>query len=339
MFAVVTWSWPSRRLELQGASQAEWLARLEREHDNLRAALSWLLDRGEAENVLRAARAVWRFWDMRGHYSEGQLWLERGLELGGVIPAEVRALSLNVAGYLAWAQGNYPSAVELLEKRLALLRELGNSARTAFTLNNLGLVALDLAEQERAKELLEESLALRRELGIEEETALALNNLAYAALLRGDNANAIDLGEESREIIRKSRRQLGHYTRSLHPGRAALESGDLDRAGLILVECLYRANALGDRRIIAGCLEALAAVAGSRGALERAARLYGAAERLREQISAPLSPAERAHQRKHVDALRAQIGRDHLDAPCPAGRSMTLEDAIETTRDTTVHQP
>ncbi len=81
-------------LELQGASQAEWLERLEREHDNLRAALSWLLDRGEAETVLRAATAVWRFWQTRGHYSEGQLWLERGLELeGSYRPRCVRSLS------------------------------------------------------------------------------------------------------------------------------------------------------------------------------------------------------------------------------------------------------
>ncbi|MDP9352569.1 MAG: tetratricopeptide repeat protein, partial [Chloroflexota bacterium] len=325
--------------ELEGANQGEWLERLEREHDNLRAGLSWLLDREEGENVLRAATAVWRFWDMRGHYSEGQLWLERGLAAREGVPVRVRASALTAAGYLAWMQGNYPEAVKLLEGSLTLRRELGDPADTAFTLNNLGLVALDRGEQDRAKEILEENFALRRETADTMGMAVALNNLSYAALLREDYEGVIGYAEESKALFSTLDNSWGISLALSNLGRAALELGDLDRAGPILVKCLGRASALGERRIIAECLEALAAVAGYQGAVERAARLYGAAEALREQISAPLSPAERAHQRKHVDALRAQIGRDQLDAVRAAGRSMTLEDAIETARDLTAHQP
>src|ERR687894_2385677 len=67
--------------ELKGPDQLEWLERLEAEHDNMRAALSWASERKEVEVALRLGGSLWWFWWMRGYYSEGRRWLQEALAM------------------------------------------------------------------------------------------------------------------------------------------------------------------------------------------------------------------------------------------------------------------
>jgi len=133
--------------ELGGAQEQVWLEWLEREHDNLRAALSWAQTQGEVEFGLRLAGALWRFWYVQGHLAEGSRWLMTLLALDGRIghPATpmVRALALNGAGTLALQQGDHDRAAAYQEEYLALQRASGDSRGRAAALHTLAMVVED----------------------------------------------------------------------------------------------------------------------------------------------------------------------------------------------------
>ena len=108
-----------------GREQIKWLSRFENDHDNLRAALAWLLDNGEPENALRLAAALWLFWYMHGHVTEGRRWLSLVLEKAPSEPTEARAKALDGAGYLAGEQSDH-TARGLLEESLRCARAVGS---------------------------------------------------------------------------------------------------------------------------------------------------------------------------------------------------------------------
>lgn len=149
-------------------AQVAWLARLEAEHDNLRAALEWSLDGAAAETGLRLAAALYRFWYYRSYFSEGRYWLERALSAAARMsppPTALKVRMLHSAGVLADEQGDYAQAVALYEESLVLARTLGDPVREAVSLNSLGVAAWEQRDYAKAQALLEESLDLRRRSG------------------------------------------------------------------------------------------------------------------------------------------------------------------------------
>src|SRR5215218_6173572 len=120
--------------ELVGAEQVAWMDRLEAEHDNLRAALSRSLKAGDSGSALRIGGALWRFWNVRGHFSEGRRWLTAGLSGEGAAPASLRARASLGLGYLELRQGDYPRAVEDLEVSHSLYQEIGDRRGKAYAL-------------------------------------------------------------------------------------------------------------------------------------------------------------------------------------------------------------
>jgi tetratricopeptide (TPR) repeat protein len=176
------------RPNLVGPEEAAWLARLEEEHDNLRAVLSWTIQGLEVEIGARLALALWRFWDWRGYLSEGRRWLESVLVLDGtdgrtegaapVLPALTRTTLLHVAGNLARAQGDYERAVALYEESLAIRREGGQKKGISASLHQLGIVEYERGEYEHAVRLHEQALALSREIEFTYGIAIVLSTLA-----------------------------------------------------------------------------------------------------------------------------------------------------------------
>ena len=151
--------------ELKRPNQLEWLERLEAEHDNMRAALSWALERKEAEVALRLGGALWWFWSVRGYHSEGRRWLEEALAIEGRGSPEVRAMALAGAGSLASEQGDLDRAQEACEEGLELLaHEREASEAKLWLLAYLGWVAWEREEYGQATQLFEEGLALSREM-------------------------------------------------------------------------------------------------------------------------------------------------------------------------------
>jgi predicted ATPase/Tfp pilus assembly protein PilF len=355
-------------LALLGPEQAAWLAQLEMEHDNLRAALGWSTqDSRDGASSIRLAGALGRFWHIRGHLSEGRGWLEGALA-HGVGSAAARALALHWAGNLAYVQGNHGQAGALFEESLALRRALEDRHGIAASLNCLGNVAQDQGEYWRAKALFEEGLALKRELQDRRGVARVLNNLGSVACLQGDVQQAAALYQESlaieRELgdkagIAKSLNNLGELadlqgnaqqaaalfeesltlTRVLgdqfviaigllNLGRITHLQSDDAHARAYLAEGLTVARGLDNRRLLAYALERMAMVAGAQGAPEQAATLFGAAAALREVLGTPLDPNDRAAYDRAAATISRTLGPDGFAAAWAAGQALPLGEAI-----------
>jgi predicted ATPase/class 3 adenylate cyclase len=217
--------------KLLGVEQADWLRRLEEEHDNLRSALEWSHGEARAQEDLRLCGALHRFWHTRGFLVEGRQWCARILAKGA--PAEPTleyAKALNAAGSLAWHQTDFVAARPLLEQSLALSRVLDDRWGLARTLNNLGCLAIEQGDYPAAQTLFQESLALWRELGDRRSAAGLLGNLAMVAHECGDLVAARDLSQESLALSREVQDQ-GRVADALNTlGNIACDQGDLPTA-------------------------------------------------------------------------------------------------------------
>ncbi|HEX5502184.1 MAG TPA: tetratricopeptide repeat protein [Thermomicrobiales bacterium] len=318
--------------ELTGPEQAAWLAQLEREHDNLRAALGWARERGEGEFGLRLTGALWRFWWQHGHLSEGRDWLEALLAHGADVTPALRAVALSGAGNLAWAQADLARATALHEASLALHRAAGDALGVAKSLNNLGLVAVHAGRYDEAAGLYEESLALHRRVGTPRSLAGALVNLGEAVYKRGDNARATALFEESLALYRELGDARGVADTLHYLGIAACDRGAHGRAGELLTESVALFRAVGDQQGVASCLEYLAAVALALDRPREAARLCGAAAALRAACGAPVPPSGRAHLDATVAAARRALGAADFTAAWVAGEALPPDEVADTTR-------
>jgi predicted ATPase len=262
--------------ELRTSAQAAWLARLDREHDNIRAALRWTEESEEIELALRLAGAPLRFWEVRGYLSEGRAWLEELLMLArdSSASASVRAKALVGAGVLARDQSDYDRAVTLLEQGLALYRELEDDQAIASSLNILGLVARDRGDYSRAVTLLEEGLTRYTELADRKGIAFSLNYLGLVALDQGEYERAEALQEESVAISREFGDQQGIASSLNSLGVIALDHGNYERAAPRFAESLVLFRESGDKLGTATSLNNLGEVAQLQGDYERAAVLF-----------------------------------------------------------------
>jgi predicted ATPase/class 3 adenylate cyclase/transcriptional regulator with XRE-family HTH domain len=319
--------------ELLGPEQGVWLERLEREHDNLRAALTWA-QVGAAETGLRLVGALTRFWLSRGHLREGREWVERLLardgaatvETGEPAPARVRALL--VGGTLALYQGDAAAAEPWLEQAAALALAEGDRRTAARALNNLGVLANQQGDWERAAVSFAEGLALWRRLGDQRGAASALNNLGDLTARQGDLERAAAVFAESLALNRQVGDRGGVAVCLNNLGWVARLRGALAEAEALHREALALSQELGDARRCAAGLEHLANCAGAAGQEERAARLLGAGAAVRETLGAPQPPEEQADTEAAVAPARAALGEEAWTAAFAAGRALTLEQAI-----------
>jgi len=354
--------------ELRGAQQAAWLEQLEREHDNLRAALEWSLKSGESELATRLAGACWQFWYVRGYWSEAHQFLEKVLAQSENVSALPKAKVLSLAGILASFQGDYGRAQRFHQQSLALFRAQGSQRGIAISLDSLGSVAFYEGKHATARSLLEESLGIKRELGDQQGIAVSLGNLGNVAFAEADYTSAHHFYEQSlfiyrglgdRRNIAISLHNLGNVAmkqgdhkraRSLHEeslaikralgdkwgigytlhslGEGAFQLGEYDTASAFFAESLSIRHTLGEIRSVAQGLEAFAALAIAQGQPTRAARLCGVAETLRQTIGAPLASADRADYDRTIGLARAGLDEKAFATAWAEGQAMTLEQTI-----------
>ena len=237
--------------------------------------------------------------------------------------------SLNSLGNVAYEQGDYPAAHALFEEGLAIRRELGARWGIARSLNILGIVAYEQGDYPAARALYKESLAIRRELGDRRGIALSLNNLGRVVHEQGDYPAARALHEESLAICRDvgDRRGIAGSLNNL--GSVAYVQGDYPASRALFEESLAIRREMGDRRGISGSLEGLGPALAALDNPDRAARLWGYAERLRDEIGSPLPPNERPRYERQVADARIALADDAaFDAAWHEGRAMVLEQAI-----------
>jgi tetratricopeptide (TPR) repeat protein len=187
---------------LTADDQGEWLDRCDTEHANIRAALRWAVEAGQADRAQAAAGALWRFWQQRGHLAEGRRWLEEVLAMpSGQAPTPARAKALAGAGGIAWWSDQAASRA-LYSEALAIQRELGDPARLAEALYNQAFVVAG-DDLEAAAGLLEESLDLFRRVGDEPGAAQAMVMLVVRDAVAGAWDRVIARLEETVAIWRR----------------------------------------------------------------------------------------------------------------------------------------
>ena len=257
------------------ANQTGWLERFEREHDNFRAALDWLTEKGNAEWGLRLGIALFRFWETREHLSEGRDHLERLLKLEkALVPSQARLRALFAAGVLAGEQGDFGSAIGLLQESLKIARELEDKKSAAVALNGLAVTERDRGDLQTSRELFEETLALWRELDDATAVARCLSNLANVAKLQGDFSYAGALYKECLAMFRGLGDRAG-YARALnHQGDVAREQGDSDGARALYEQSLATFHQLDDLWGVGGALADLGNLAREQRDYREADSLY-----------------------------------------------------------------
>ncbi len=327
--------------EMLGARQKTWLARLETEHDNLLAALE--CSRAEpdgAEAFLRLAGALMWFWFIHGHWREGRRWLESAVARSDDAPPAALPAAIGGATFFAWRQGDYRRAAELGEQGLAVCRQIGDMRNAAILLIWLGITAMRETDYERSTAFLEESLAISRNLGEKWATSLGLAQLGIVvARSESDYDRAATMHLESLALSREIGDivMIAYNLRNL--GNDSLLQGDAAGAGSHFAEGLKLSMELGHRWVAEECLEGLAKVACAREQYERAARLFGAADTLRETIGHHRAPAAQADHDQRVSEARAGLGEAAFNDAWAQGRAMALEQAIEYTLATTEPVP
>jgi len=343
--------------ELVKRDQVAWLARLDAEHDNMRAALARVgatVDTPAAASAsasasmewaalgLRLVAALWWYWFVRDYLSEGRRWLEGTLaldvyrghdaETGDAADRTraTRAKALRGAAILASQQGDYGRAGTLLGEAIALSKAAGDRKGVAGALNSLGRITQMQGDYAHAAPLYEESLAMQRALGNGQGIAGTLNNLGLVAYMQGEHARAAALYEESLALKREAGHTQGIASSLSNLGNVALARGDIDGAAALYEESLGLRRAVGDKEGMALTLDGLAAVAGAHGRPGLAARLIGAATTLRLAMGAPRQPPPSfsPHYEPTVAATLAALGEDRFTMLWREGQAMTLEEII-----------
>ena len=223
--------------EKAGPRQAAWTALLEAEHDNLRAALAWCLERDPAAG-LDLARHLWSFWQLRGHRAEGRRWLARLLDAAPA-PTAVRARALAGAGFLALNDGDLSAARALCEEAAALATDLDDPWCRGMAVHDLAHVALaGERDPPRARTLFEESLAVLRRTGDHYATCIALRCLGEFLGEQGDAAAGVALLEEDLALARAHGHRFEQASALGRLGRLRRRQGDLAEAGRLVGESL-----------------------------------------------------------------------------------------------------
>jgi predicted ATPase/class 3 adenylate cyclase len=353
---------------LAGANQAGWLDRLELEYDNLVAAIEWLLASQLTEDALRILSALERFWRGHAHVTEARRWLAQALEQSAGVAAAVRASALRTAALQAAAQSDWGAARSLLTSAREIHRDDGNLRDEVLGLGYLSFFAQRQGDDEAAERFALEAVSISADLEDDRARAAALTALADVHTAQGRHDEAVAGYSEAVELRTRFGDPLLVTDAVYNLGKAAFQAGDLDRARAALVESLARARELGemayaaaallllshlelagddpvaagehareslelytqleDDRSRARCLVVLARAAASRGSLELAARLLGAAEAAREDD--PPDEYEAPILATLAPEIEEQLGRTHvadLLAEGRAGRPIVRIDA------------
>jgi len=315
--------------ELSGRRQGTWMERLEHEHDNLRAALSWSIGGEDSELGLRLAVALYMFWYTRGYLGEGREWLEKAISANRDAATHARARALNSTGWMALFQGKLEEAIPLLEESLALFRRLEDTAGTAAALYNLGVTLVACVEYERAEALLVEAVDLQRNLRDSASIARSLQALSLVTIAQQQYGQAMTAAEEGLMLSREAEDKVGIVLQLCSLALAQLGRGKYEQADVHCAEALRTALGLKWQHGVAMGLQVTGAVAGSREQAIHAARIWGAGDALRAAIGATLSPFEQSYYRPFIEAARTRLGEADFDAAWSEGRTMSPEQAIE----------
>jgi tetratricopeptide (TPR) repeat protein len=354
--------------ELSPELRSHWLSQCDLEIHNFRCALDWLFQVPDLDWSMRLCVALFRFWDMREHLTEGRTRLETVLRLAGNERPEQRARISLFIGALTTSQHDYAGAERALEHSLSLYEELGDESGIAASLNALAVSARDRGDCVSAQANFERSLACWRLLPDRLAMARCLHNLANVVKVRGDYARARWALHEAADIFLALGDRSGAAWSTNQQGDIARAQGDILAARILyqasleafreakdpwgaarsLTDLAYidceqgnhaTANAecrealetfasLGHKRGMARALEGSACLAVSQGHAARSLKLAAAASRLRQSISAPLHHAEQVKLDQTLYHAWKSLPELEGKEAWAEGTTLTLENAV-----------
>jgi predicted ATPase/DNA-binding winged helix-turn-helix (wHTH) protein len=355
--------------ELNPTERALWLSRCDLEIDNFRFALDWLFATKDLEWGLRLCIALFRFWDMREHMTEGRVRLENILRLAGAGYKRERARLGIVVAALSAAQGDFAAGRRFAEQSLSLYQELNDRWGVAAALNALGVGARDSGDYDMAQSCFERCLECWRALPDQLETARCLHNLANIAKIRGDYGRAQIALREATDIFESVGDRSGAAWSINQGGDIEREQGNVEAAG----DCYQRAlkifrdtgdrwgcarsladlghvyceqnkydaaqdaycealkvfAELGHKRGMARTLDGLACLATAQTRAARALKLAGAADHLRRLMGARLPQAEQSELDQNLSPAWKSLGDREGKRAWAEGSTLSIDSAIQ----------
>ncbi|MEO8666358.1 MAG: tetratricopeptide repeat protein [Ignavibacteria bacterium] len=312
------------RTELFGPKAKEWLDKFESEHSNLRAALTWSLEKKLFEQGAGLVCALDDYWEARGYGLECGVWLEKFMSNPGSLSPDILARSNRVAGLIekykgnsirsneffesslkiyrelgdivaasgvlnslgvsAYNRGEYNTAEKYLEESLQLSRETGSKKVTSTAINSIGLIALVRLEFDKAKKYFEETVETAKSIGDEFLTGVGLNNLAVVQTFLGDYEEAEKLYYEVLKINKDLGNKIGIARTLSNLGNIIYLRNDLDKAESILNESLALSKEIGQMARILDALSNLGQVALSKGEIDTARSLFTESLNLQKEL-------------------------------------------------------
>ncbi len=349
--------------EADGEHEAEWRTRVRDESDNIRAAVGWALADRKPETVVQIASSIWPYWDMFGWMDEMHAWMVHSAS--AELPPAPRAAALRLQGLFTSDSSEKKAC---WETALLLYRALGDQDGIGRCINNLGILARSAGDYAAAGSLFRESLHTAQASGDTLNTLSPLVNLALNALFQSDFARSQAYLDQHQTAVQTVGSVSGLAENKRLRGYVALRQGQYPLARKLLQEALETARSGDDAPLLARCyvhlgylalredspaeaytlladglrgfhefgvnegiqlaLRGLAALAGAQRQPERAARLFGAAEALRERIGMVLPPVERSEYEEYVAAVRTAMDEHDFTAAWAEGRVMSLDQAV-----------
>jgi predicted ATPase/DNA-binding SARP family transcriptional activator len=310
-----------RTVRAGGVDPVPLLDRIEREHDNLRAALDHLHGQEDVSRELRLASALQYFWVVRGYHSEGRARLDQALSRERPDDPRLLAKVLASAGRIAYRQGDFEQARHRYTESLAAAREAADDSAIGQALSDLGGIAREAGDHSRAEQLYAESADALRRAGNIVRLGTVLNNSAVLCLERDEIARGRELAEEALALQDESGDKEGRIFTLFTLGRISLGEGRLDEAARRLHESLTLAREVGYRDVSAYCLLAIAELMLRSGDANLAGRLGGAADAILESIGITRQSDDEAARHGLLTGVEQALGADAARAAWEDGRT------------------
>jgi ATP/maltotriose-dependent transcriptional regulator MalT len=314
--------------KLLGPDQEIGLARLDREYQNLRAALSWSQARSPTVG-LRLAAELWRYFFARGSFIEGKRWLEAALATPEAEEGVARVRALNGLAVMVWATGDLERALELQNASFSLACEIDDAWGMAAAEGDRAIVAfMNGGDANQAQKATTDALKKFRALGDRMSEGFTLIALGSIAQSKRNLVQAARHFQEALTISRQNGDRRGQALSLFNLGQTARLSGDLRRSSAWHHEGLALAHRMGLQEDMLYSLAGIAGIAVERGQFRRAARLLGAVTALAGWMAIPLQPTEQAQFERDSATTRAAMSDETFIRAWEAGRGLALEDAV-----------
>ena len=316
--------------QMRSGEQGVWLARIEEEMPNLRAALEWF-ERESPDSMMAMAGHLSRYWYVRARLSEGLEWLDRSLATRGVDPA-ARLPALQTRARLRRHHGDLAGAESDVKELVATSRRLGLDKHTMGGLVTLGTINASLSRWSEARRYFTSALAIQRELKDPGLIAGGLNNLALIQSEQGQNRAALQRIREALEMVEQTSDRILRATILETAARIERRSGETDAARRHYHEALELAVEFEDVLTIADVLDGLGLMALADGDHTRALVMIAASTKQRATMQLDPPHSGRVEVDDAVATARARLRPQAAAAAWQRGEAMTLASAVEFAR-------